>query len=250
MTTVDSSSILQNYIASQTSSTATAEASNTTSLWGDFDTFLQILTAQLKNQDPTDPADASEFTQQLVQYAEVEQQISTNDKLDAIASTINSNGITPLLSYVGQYVEAESDGDLVVQNGQALLGYTLPSEALSVTINIQDESGNVIAQVDAPTEKGLNRVAWDGTLTDGTTAEDGIYSFTITAKDSSGDAIEISDMRVVGQVSSIETDKDGALSMMIGDYKLEDTDVLSVFALTTTSSSSSFSSSEDTSSGS
>lgn len=232
-----SSEILNSYIAAQKSSSKTTTTTEANSLWGDFDTFLQILTTQLENQDPTDPADASEFTSQLVQYAEVEQQISANDKLDKILSTINSNGITPLLNYIGEYVEVSAGDDLLVQNGQALMTYNLPSEAQTVVVTVQDSKGDAIATINGATESGLNRVAWDGTLSDGTTAEDGEYSFLITAKDSNGDIIEISDVRIIGQITGIETDSDGDLSLQMGSMSIADTAIMSVFAAVGTSSS-------------
>ncbi|MDD2324637.1 MAG: flagellar hook capping FlgD N-terminal domain-containing protein [Alphaproteobacteria bacterium] len=234
----DNSSILNSYIASQkaaekTASTTTSDS--TSSLNADFNTFLQILTAQLSNQDPTSPMDASEFTSQLVQYSEVEQQMATNDKLDDVLSTLNSNGITPLLNYVGQYVESSTDGELVVQNGQALLAYTLPSEAQSVVISVQDSDGDVVAKIDGTTTSGMNRVAWDGTLDSGEAAEDGVYKFVMTAKNSNGDLLTTSDVRTIGQVTGIETDDDGVVHLMVGQKEIDDTDIKSIFAAVATS---------------
>lgn len=222
--------LIAKYNASQTSTTtkSTAESSQS-ALIGNYDTFLKILTAQLKNQDPTQPVDASEFTQQLVQYSQVEQQIATNDKLEDVLSALNSNGITPLLSYIGQYTESKTTDELVVQNGTGLLSYTLPSEAQSVTLSVQDSAGKVVATVDAPTESGLNRIAWDGGLDSGETASDGVYKFVLTAKNSNGDAIEVSDMRAIGKVTSIETGTDGKVTLKVGDLNVADTDILSVF---------------------
>lgn len=238
MTTVDSSTVLNSYVDSQAANKVVEEQQvDQGSLWGDFDTFLQILTAQLQNQDPTDPADTGEFTQQLVQYSQVEQQISTNDKLDSIAATLNSNGITPLLSYVDQYVEVGASDELLVQNGQAMMAYSLTEEAQTVVVSVQDDSGNVIATIDGPVEAGINRVLWDGELTDGEQAEEGTYSFVLTAKNSSGDTIEVTDVRVIGVVSSVETNEDGDISMMLGEMAVSDTDVMSVFATISSSAS-------------
>jgi len=230
---VSDSTLINNYIASQTAATTTATTTTSSAqstLIGNYDTFLKILTAQLKNQDPTSPMDASEFTQQLVQYSAVEQQIATNDKLDSILSSVNSNGITPLLSYVGQYTESKTTDELVVQGGTALLGYTLPSAAQSATISVQNSSGDVIATIDGTTTKGLNRVAWDGTLDSGSAASDGVYKFVLTAKDSSGAALSVTDLRTIGKVTGLETGTDGTVKLKVGDLSVADTDVVSVFA--------------------
>jgi len=238
VSSVSDSTILNDYIAKQTAATTatTTTSSAKSTLVGNYDTFLKILTAQLKNQDPTAPMDASKFTEQLVQYSSVEQQIATNDKLDSMLKALNSNGITPLLSYVGQYTESKTTENLVVQGGQALMAYTLPSAAQSVSISVQDSSGNSIATIDGPTTKGLNRVAWDGTLSDGTTAADGVYKFVLTAKDSSGTALTVDDKRVIGQITGLETGTDGTVKLKIGSMDVKDTDILSVFGSVTAKS--------------
>ncbi|MCA0320949.1 MAG: hypothetical protein LCH88_23105 [Proteobacteria bacterium] len=84
--------------ATSTTSTAGARLSN------NFDTFLQLLTTQLKNQDPTQPMDANQFTQQLVQYSQVEQQIATNSKLDNMIAAFTGNQTTASLGYLGKTV--------------------------------------------------------------------------------------------------------------------------------------------------
>lgn len=234
VSSVADSQLINDYIAAQkASSTNTTTSTNSTAkstLVGNYDTFLKILTAQLKNQDPTQPMDASEFTQQLVQYSAVEQQLATNDKLDSMLKALNSNGITPLLSYVGQYTESKTTNQLVVQGGQALMAYELPSAAQSIKIAVQDGAGKVVATIDGTTTKGLNRVAWDGTLDSGSTASDGVYKFVLTAKDSSGNALTVDDVRSIGKVTAVETQSDGTVKLKVGEMTVSDTDVLSVFA--------------------
>lgn len=227
----EASDLISSYNATQAANAAKASTASTdkNALIGNYDTFLKILTAQLKNQDPTQPMDASEFTNQLVMYSQVEQQIATNDKLEDMLTALNSNGITPFLSYIGQYTESKTTDELVVQNGTGLLAYDLPSKAQSVTLSVQDAEGNVIATVDAPTTAGMNRIAWDGGLDAGGTAEDGVYKFVLTAKNSNGDAIEVDDIRVIGQVTSIETDSEGNVALKVGELSVDDTDILSVF---------------------
>lgn len=236
------SAILNNYIANQKAAAEASSSSSTSSssgLYSDYQTFLKILVTQLQNQDPTAPTDVSEFTSQLVQYAEVEQQINTNSKLDSVLSTINSNGITPLLSYVGSYVETESAGKLVVQNGQSIMGYTLPEEATNVKVYVRNSSGETIATLDGGTTKGLNRLVWDGSRTDGTKAADGVYSFSIAAKNSKGEAMEIEDIRVVGLVTAVETNSSGKVVLKAGDLEITDTKVDAVWAAIGTSGGSS-----------
>lgn len=233
---LENSSLLSDYISSQTDTSSTSTTSSNASLYSDYETFLQILVTQIQNQDPTAPTDVSEFTSQLVQYAEVEQQINTNDKLDSILSTMNSNGITPLLSYVGAYVETASDGELVVQNGQSIIAYTLPEEALSTKVYVQNSSGDVIATLTASTDSGLNRLVWDGTCDDGTTADDGTYKFSITAKNNEGETMELEDIRVVGLVTGIETNDSGDIVLMASGLEINDEDIDAVWGAVGTAS--------------
>ena len=87
-----------------TSNSAASQASAKASL--DYDSFLQLLIAQMKNQDPTDPMDASEQVAQLATFSQVEQTIQTNTKLDTLLA---SSSLTQASSYVGKYMES-ADG--------------------------------------------------------------------------------------------------------------------------------------------
>jgi len=227
------SQLINNYINNQKkieAENAPKKDKAKSDLIGSYDTFLKILTAQISNQDPTEPMKASEFTNQLVQYSAVEQQINTNEKLDQMLLNQNSNGITPLLSYVGRFAEVAEKDKLVVQNGKAMMSYNLPVGVSLVDISVQDANGNVVATIHGPTETGINRVAWNGQMTNGQTAPDGVYKYVLTAKNSSGDVQKIEDVRVIGQVTGVETDANGKISLKIGDLFVDDKNIKSVFA--------------------
>ncbi|WP_064681114.1 flagellar hook assembly protein FlgD [Rhizobium bangladeshense] len=96
---VDATSSVSN---STTSSTNSAQKKATLN----YDNFLQLLIAQMKNQDPTDPMDASEQMSQLASFSQVEQTIQTNTKLDTLLA---SSSLTQASSYVGKYMES-ADG--------------------------------------------------------------------------------------------------------------------------------------------
>ncbi len=231
----DSSALLQNYISSQqkaaaASNSKTSSASNSISgVTGDFNTFLKILTTQLQNQDPTAATDPNEFTRELVQFSGIEQQISTNNKLDTLISAANPNGITPLLGYMGQYVEAPAKGKLVVQNGTSQFAYTLPSTAKSVVIEVKDSDGNTVATMNGLTKAGLSRFSWDGKDNSGNAVADGTYSLKLTATDANGKTLDVSDIRLIGRVTSVQTESDGTSSLSVGSVLLKDTDITAVF---------------------
>src|ERR1041384_4962261 len=95
---------------SPTSTVSTGSVSNAldnTEIASNFSTFLQLLTTQLKNQNPLDPLDTNQFTQQLVQFAQVEQQMKQNDQLTTLISIEKSAQQTTALAYVGQTVAVD-----------------------------------------------------------------------------------------------------------------------------------------------
>jgi flagellar basal-body rod modification protein FlgD len=246
--TSNDQSILSTYIANQQAAAAAATASSTTSsssstaatnsiasITSNFNTFLNILTTQLKNQDPTDATDPNQFTQELVEFSGVEQQINTNTKLDTLISAVSPNSISPLLNYVGQYVEAPANGQMVVQNGSSEFAYTLPSAAASVSIAITDSSGNAVATLSGPTTAGLDRVQWNGENNSGTQVSDGTYSLKLTATDSNGQAITVSDIRLIGKVTGVQTGANNTATLSIGTVSIKDTDIDAVFSASTQS---------------
>src|SRR5215468_8490317 len=100
-------------IAPTTAAAATAPSAAQQQLAGNFDTFLTLLTTQLKNQDPLSPMDSNQFTQQLVEFSQVEQQINSNDNLKTLIAQGTSQGSTMATSYLGKKV--------TITNGQAAL---------------------------------------------------------------------------------------------------------------------------------
>src|ERR1700754_3067862 len=89
------------------SSGATLSTTADTTLAGNFQTFLTLLTTQLQNQNPLDPLDTNQFTQQLVQFAGVEQQINTNSTLSALLGIMDTSRLTGAVDYIGKQITAE-----------------------------------------------------------------------------------------------------------------------------------------------
>ena len=113
--------------ASSSSSSSSATGVDSKTLASNFTTFLQLLTTQLKNQNPLDPLDTNQFTQQLVQFAQVEQQLKSNDQLAALVSLQKTAQQTQALGFVGMTVAV--DGQVrhtwPVSTGKA--GYDTPA---------------------------------------------------------------------------------------------------------------------------
>jgi flagellar basal-body rod modification protein FlgD len=170
---------------------------STAMLASNFETFLTLLTTQLKNQDPLSPLDSNEFTAQLTQMAGVEQQLLTNDLLTSLLKAQQGDGLTRASSYIGQ--EATAVWSTVkASDGEARWSYELAQDARSATLRILDSQGRVAWSGDAPqTGSGVHDFVWSG-------ASDGeVYSLEITAKDASG-ADVASQVLARGRVTGVE----------------------------------------------
>lgn len=154
-----------------------------------YDTFLVLLTAQLQNQDPLAPMDSTQFTQQLVQYSQVEQQIRTNEQLSGLVTQYQAASAGAALSYLGKDALVEADTSALA-NGAATWAYNLPEAADSVKISIRNASGLEVFSADGVRGMGDHAFNWNGTMTNGQKAPDGVYRMVVTADDVDGEEME------------------------------------------------------------
>jgi flagellar basal-body rod modification protein FlgD len=171
-------------------------------LAGNFQTFLTLLTTQLQNQNPLDPLDTNQFTQQLVQFAGVEQQLKTNDQLTSLVSLQQTAQSTQALGFVGK--TAVVDGATTkLTNGAA--GWTLGVASNSnVAVTIANSTGQNVFSGNYSVAAGANQAfSWDGKGNDGTQWPDGKYTLTATAVDSSGNPVAVS-TQIQGVVNSVD----------------------------------------------
>ncbi|MCE9523078.1 MAG: flagellar hook assembly protein FlgD [Alphaproteobacteria bacterium] len=170
-------------------------------LSGNFDTFLRLLTTQLQNQDPLEPLDATKFTEQLVSYSQVEQQINTNSNLESLLALTKAGAGATAVSYLGK--TALTSGPLsALDGGAASWRYVLPSDAASVQISILDANGKVVHTLTGEKTTGAHELTWDGKNSAGTQLPDSVYKLSINARDATGKAISntVSGMGLVKEV--------------------------------------------------
>jgi len=167
----------------------TQAAGDRTRLSDNYDTFLVLLTAQLQNQDPLAPMDSTQFTQQLVQFSQVEQQIRTNEQLEGLVGQYQAASAGAALSYLGRDAIIEAD-ETYLAGGVANWAYNLPSAASTMTVHVRDSSGRVVyTSTSEARGAGEHLFTWDGKTNNNTTAADGVYTLTFEAQDSAGTAI-------------------------------------------------------------
>ena len=176
-----------------TAANATAATSTTgtsaASLAGNFQTFLNLLTTQLKNQSPLDPLNTNEFTQQLVQFASVEQQLQSNESLTALVASTRAANLLGAASLVGSKVSADgATGRLA--NGTAEWRLQAP-RAASATITISDSTGAVVATEKRSLAAGDQPFTWNGRTSAGGRAADGEYTVKVNALDPAGQTVAV-----------------------------------------------------------
>ncbi len=180
-------------VTSSTSSSglSTTTATSVESLSENYELFLSVLTAQLENQNPLDPTDTDEMTSQLVNYAQVEQQILSNSYLENLVLATNNESASVAISLVGMEVTYVAD-DLEFTDGDTLSwSYDMPADMESATVQVLDENGDVVYSEPVSTDEGAYTFSWDGTKTNGATADDGTYSLQIVGTDTDGESVTI-----------------------------------------------------------
>lgn len=192
------------------------------------ETFLRLLTTQLKNQDPLSPLDSNEFTAQIVQMTGVEQQLMTNDLL-AMLVGMNDGGLAGSVNLIGQTVTAETD-KAVLEGGAARWTYELDRNATSVKYEILNAQGvSIWSRTDASVAGGERSLEWDGANSlGGKQADGGTYSLRVTATGSGGETIN-SSIRATGVATGVQT-IDGQTVVSIGKLKIPVSSIIGVQA--------------------
>ena len=217
----------QNPAAATSGSAAGSDAMS--QLSGNFNTFLTLLTSQLKNQDPTSPMDSSTFTQQLVMYSQVEQQIGTNTNL----KTLIGQGTTQIgayaTSYLGKAVSI-TNGNAALSSGSATWTYSLGTTASSNTLTVTNANGKVVYAGNGETTSGNHQFVWNGKDNNGNQLADGTYKLTVGAKapDGSGVTAAVASAGVVDEIDMTS----GTPQLMIGNMKVGLGDIANVANVT------------------
>jgi len=184
-----------------TNSTANA---NSTGLNADFTMFLKLLTTQMQNQDPLSPMDTSQYTQQLVQYSQVEQSMAQTSTLKDILSTLGTQNLTQASSLIGRAVEVDSSVSGLSDTQAAQWSWTTPRTATSVVATITDSSGKVVDTRTVEVKGDQGTLAWDGLTSTGTEMPAGKYSLSIKALDASGTEITNTTVHSIGVVNDVQ----------------------------------------------
>ena len=223
-------------VAATTTPTPSSQTTNSTStgstgssdmslLGSNLNTFLTLLTTQLKNQDPTSPMDTNAFTQQLVSFSEVEQQINTNKNLQSLITLQTSNEAISALPMVGKTIQY-NESTAPLSNGQASFSYTLPTNAASANLLVEDANGNIVYAAAGDPTAGTHNFVWNGQNLSGTTSPNGAYTLAVAASDATGKTISAT-VTATGTVNGVSVDNN-VPTFDVGGIKVPMSDLLTV----------------------
>ena len=183
-----------------------------------------MLTTQLKNQSPLDPLDTNQFTQQLVQFASVEQQLKSNDTLNALLTSARGSAASTAASFVGMQVTADGTTSRL-SNGKAEWSIN-PARNAQVSLIVKDAQGNVVATQTGAMAAGAQRFSWNGITSTGTRAPDGDYTISVSARDPAGQSVSVK-TEVSGRVDSVDLAGDAAV-LVVGSSRVPLANVRSI----------------------
>lgn len=158
---------------------ATAAAESNTSLasiTSDFDMFLTLMTTQMQNQDPLNPADSTEYTAQLATFSGVEQQVQTNDLLRELQTAFTAMNMGQLSGWIG--MEARAEMPVNFSGAPTTVQITPHTLADRMELVVRNQAGEVVATT--PAVLSDDTFEWNGLGDDGFSLPDGTY--TLSAK--------------------------------------------------------------------
>jgi len=196
MSTIDPTTVAPTATVSAAASSATSQLS------GNFNTFLTLLTTQLQNQDPLSPMDSSQFTQQLVEFSQVEQQINTNDNLKSLISLSQNQSNAFAMNFLGKSVVL-SNGEASLTGGAANWTYGLNSASSATQLSVTNSAGKVVYTAPGETASGVHEFVWNGTDSNGNQLPDGAYTLSVSTTNSDGSSVTTS-VASKGTVSGID----------------------------------------------
>lgn len=200
------------------SNTATTSSAKTSALGQDQ--FLTLLVAQLQNQDPLNPADATEFTSQLAQYSQLEQLFNLNDSMEQLATAQNNSERLSALTLIGQDVVVENS-EFTLGKESVEIGYKIDGTVTDVDLLIKNSDGKTVATLSASDlSEGNHFLTWDGKNSSGTALDPGTYSIQISAKNGTTASASVSPL-VRSEVTGIDlSGSEAKIVTALGEYAI------------------------------
>jgi flagellar basal-body rod modification protein FlgD len=197
-------------------STSSVSSTNSSSGFGlttaqdqalDKQDFLKLLIAQIKNQDPLEPQQNSEYVAQLAQFSNLEQTTAINDRLDLLLLQARGQSNTQVLGMIGQ--KATVNGSTITLDGSGTgtkIGFTLNASAAKTKVSILNSNGDVVRTIETGSQRpGYVSVNWDGKNSSGTIQPAGSYKVSVSAADQTGKTVTVN-QQTSGVIEGISFD--------------------------------------------
>jgi flagellar basal-body rod modification protein FlgD len=175
----------------------------------DYDMFLRLMTAQLKNQDPLQPLDGTEFVAQLAQFSGVEQQIKTNERLDSLLGALTRSAAEVSLGFLGRTVETASSNVELAAGAPAAFAFEVEKSARKAVAVVTDADGVEVRKFDVDASSpGRTEAVWDGNDGFGNPAAPGVYTIEVQIYDESGKKV-LEELPTLTRAKVVEARIDG-----------------------------------------
>jgi flagellar basal-body rod modification protein FlgD len=181
---------------------------STSATSADFNMFLKLLTTQMQNQDPLDPMDTSEYTQQLVQFSQVEQSIQQTSTLKDILSQLTAGSVADAAGFIGKEAKFDTNISGLSASGPAKWSWEGSRDVASLTAIVSDSTGREVSRVALPASGASGNYSWDGTTSAGAKLGNGSYSLELVATDANGGEVPVA-IRSVGVVKEVQSGTGG-----------------------------------------
>jgi flagellar basal-body rod modification protein FlgD len=194
------------------------------------DDFLKLMIQQLKNQDPLNPLDGTEYASQLAQFSSLEQLTNLNasitKSMDVNYLLTQSINNTMVATLIGKEVKIDGNSLNVMDQEKIDLGYDLPAQAKNVVVKIVDSNGNVIRLLDGNSDAGKSKVSWDLCDNNGEKVRNGNYTFEVEAYNMNGEKMTFSKY-IIGLIDGVRFTNNGSM-LLVGGAEYSISDILEI----------------------
>lgn len=194
------------------------------------DDFLKLMIQQLKNQDPLNPLDGTEYASQLAQFSSLEQLTNLNSSItksmDVNYMLTQSINNTMVATLIGKEVKIDGNNLTVIGQEKIDLGYNLPVQAKNVVVKVLDSNGNVVRLMDGSVEAGRAKVSWDLCDNNGEKVKNGNYTFEVEAYNMSGEKMKLSTYKI-GLIDGVRFTQNGSM-LLVGGAEYSISDILEI----------------------
>ena len=213
--------------ATGASSAPTAAAANGTergnALSSDFETFLKMLTTQMRNQDPLNPVESADFAVQLATFSTVEQQVRTNDLLGGLGARIDTLGLGQLSGWIG--LEAEARVPVAFKGEPVTLTTKVDPRADAAQLVVTDGQGRVVQRQDIAPESG--RLDWTGRDAAGVPLAHGTYNIAVESR-AKGETLAQHDASVHSRITEARLESGQTEVVLANGQSLSATEIISL----------------------